>query len=262
MSTKTTQKRRVSALRFGLGVHALLLWSALCIGAVMFVPHPAVGLVAGVLFTVPLISLWEWAVHELLYHRGISFLGSFKKIRQIHIAGHHHHLFPPKAYVQKGKYPFMRLRKPFKPWRMSETWFDSALTSWSQVALHFVVGLPTILLPAWLFSGKDTVFTLSTLGTLAFISWLLAYVHGCIHTPRNRLIEHMGWFQWLDRHHYIHHIDHEANINFLLPLCDVIFGTLKTELTARETARFPSFEEAKPMAKDVLVAARQSASEA
>ena len=87
--------------------------------------------------------------------------------------------------------------------------------------------------------------------TLGVVSWLLAYVHGCIHTPRNRLIEHMRWYQWLDRHHYIHHIDQRANINFLLPICDVLFGTLKRRVTESEARRFPSFEEAKPMAKDI-----------
>ena len=113
------------------------------------------------------------------------------------------------------------------------------------MALHFVVGIPLILVPAWLATRSPT-FLYSSLGTLALVSWLLSYVHGCIHTPRNRLIERMAWFQWLDRHHYIHHIDLSANINFLLPLCDLLFGTQKWVLTDEEQRHNPQFHEAKP----------------
>ena len=58
-------------------------------------------------------------------------------------------------------------------------------------------------------------------------------------------MERQGWFRFLDRHHYIHHIDTSVNLNFLLPLCDLMFGTLKREPTKEERARWPSFEEAK-----------------
>lgn len=34
-----------------------------------------------------------------------------------------------------------------------------------------------------------------------------------------------AWF--LARHHYLHHLDTEANANFPLPLADWLFGTLR-----------------------------------
>lgn len=92
--------------------------------------------------------------------------------------------------------------------------------------------------------------------SLAFLSYLLAYVHGCIHNPQGRWIERQGWFMWLDRHHYIHHVDQTANINFLLPLCDLLFGTRKAQMSPEEASHNPSFEEAKPLAWDVRMAAR------
>ena len=76
------------------------------------------------------------------------------------------------------------------------------------------------------------------------LSWLLGYVHGVIHTPKDRLIERTRWFQWLNHHHYIHHVDVRANINFMLPVCDLLLGTQKWELTPQEAAAFPSFAEA------------------
>ncbi|MEL6345081.1 MAG: hypothetical protein AAFV53_18375 [Myxococcota bacterium] len=233
---------------------ALTVWTAGGYAAVIMTQHPLVGVVMGVLLTITLSSLWEWLVHGYMYHgRGLP---GMKTVMQIHVAGHHHGLFPPTRYVQDGPYPFMRFRRPHRPWQMSDNALDNALTKLSQVGLHFLVGLPFIVLPAWWFT-HDPVFTASTLITAMVISWLLAHVHGCIHTPRGRWIEHQRWFQWLDRHHYIHHIDHQANINFLLPVCDALFGTLKTELTPKEAARWPTFEEAKPMALDIPHHARQ-----
>ena len=209
---------------------------------------PALPVVAGALFTVPLVSLWEWLVHGVMYHRRLPGL---RFIHEIHHAGHHFALFPPKRYVQETGWPFMRVRRPFKPFAMSDNAWDSFLSSWGQIALHFAVGVPAILWPAWALGGGPSAFFWSAAASLGAVSWLLAYVHGVIHTPGDRLIEGTRWFQWLDRHHYIHHVDLSANINFLLPLCDLVIGTQKWALTPEEQARVPRFEQAKPMAKDV-----------
>jgi hypothetical protein len=205
--------------------------------------------VAAIFFTVPLCSLGEWLIHGVLYHAHLPGLGT---IRRIHHDGHHFSLFPPKHYVDPdGRYEFMRFREPLTPWRMADNGLDNFLTKWSQVALHFLTGIPLILWPAWALTGNPA-FGAGALATLAVISWLLAHVHGAIHTPRDRWVERQAWFHWLDRHHYIHHVDITSNINFMLPVCDFLFGTQKAALTDREAAAFPTFEQAKPMAKDVL----------
>ena len=257
LSQKAHKASRVTPGRALFGASALLAWTGALMAAVMLVPHPAVAVLAGVLYTVPLISFWEFMVHVVMYHgKGLP---GMKGVVRIHVAGHHHHIFPPSRYVQDGPYAFMRFRAPREPWRMSDNALDNALTQWAQIGLHFIVGVPAILGPAWLIT-HDVTFLLSALVTLAFVSWLLAYVHGVIHTPRDRWIEGHRWFQWLDRHHYIHHIDYQANVNFLLPLCDVLFGTLKMKLTEEEAARHPTFEQAKPMAKDIVRPAVEQAS--
>jgi hypothetical protein len=86
------------------------------------------------------------------------------------------------------------------------------------------VGGPLILLPAWLLHARP-LFLGTCLGTLAVVSFALAHVHGAMHTPRNRWIERQPWFTHLDRRHYIHHVNMKANLNFMLPLCDRLFGT-------------------------------------
>lgn len=233
------RRERVSGRRWLLTLAVIGGWSALMIWAARAGGWGA-ALAAGVLFTVPLSSLGEWVVHGILYHRRIPGLGF---IRAIHHSGHHSALFPPRHYVWHGPYEFMRVRRPYVPFQMADNAVDNAITMWSQVALHFIVGLPLIVWPAWRLTG-DAVFLGSTLAALAVISWLLAYVHGAIHTPKDRWIERRWWFQWLNRHHYIHHIDTTANINFGLPLCDFLLGTQKSELTAEEATTHPSFEEA------------------
>ena len=176
--TKRRRRGRVSALRFTLGIGAIAVW---CVGsaALGHAYGPLAAFIAGACFTVPLTSLGEWLVHGVLYHGRIPGL---EFIRTIHHHGHHFALFPPDRYVQSGRFEFMRFRKPLVPFQMSDNAVDNALTSWSQVALHFAAGIPLILVPAWLLT-HDRAFVLSCLGWLAGISWLLAYVHGVIHTP-------------------------------------------------------------------------------
>ena len=60
-------------------------------------------------------------------------------------------------------------------------------------------------------------------------------------------LERQRWFRFLDRHHFIHHMDNTVNLNFLLPLCDLLFGTLRTHATEREQSKWPAFEEAKKL---------------
>jgi len=65
------------------------------------------------------------------------------------------------------------------------------------------------------------------------------------HYPGQTALDALPFFGWLDRHHYLHHIDPNANTNFLLPLGDWLFGTLRREATPWERARFPGYEEAR-----------------
>jgi len=246
--------RRVPAWRFALGTTLLL---AAC-GKVAWIggtlPWPLAA-TAAVLFTVPLCSLGEWLVHGIMYHGRLPLLA---RIRTIHHDGHHFALFPPERYVQDGPTSFMRVRAPMTPFRMAESAFESAVTMGSQVALHFAVGIPLVLLPAWALS-RSGPFLASSVATLALVSWLLAYVHGAIHTPRGRFIERQAWFRWLDHHHYVHHVDVGANINFMLPLCDLLFGTQRGSLTESEARRYPPFASAKAGTAGRLIAGAGSA---
>ena len=75
---------------------------------------------------------------------------------------------------------------------------------------------------------------------------LFVRVHDAIHYPGiYPFLDSQLWFRFLDRHHYIHHVDTEANVNFLLPLADWLFGTMRRTLTPEELAIHGPLDEAK-----------------
>ena len=55
------------------------------------------------------------------------------------------------------------------------------------------------------------------------------YLHFNMHVPRGRFIERFGWFQFLRTHHRLHHTHYQKNFCVLLPLADLMCGTLVTE---------------------------------
>jgi len=113
-----------------------------------------------------------------------------------------------------------------------------------QFSLYLVVGILFAFLPAWLITG-NVPFTVAAVATGLVEFDLFIRVHDVAHYPAGRRMERRAWFRFLNRHHYIHHIDNTANINFLLPLCDWLFGTLRLQLKEAEARRWPSFEEAR-----------------
>jgi sterol desaturase/sphingolipid hydroxylase (fatty acid hydroxylase superfamily) len=107
-----------------------------------------------------------------------------------------------------------------------------------------LVGVPLAFVPAWSLT-RNPLFTACAVVAGIAVCYYFIRVHDVIHYPADRWIERQAWFRFLDRHHYIHHIDTKVNVNFLLPLCDWLFGTLKVSLTEAEQARWPRFEDAK-----------------
>lgn len=211
----------------------------LTLGAVLF---SGLGAAAAIVATG---SLYEWIVHRFVYHAP-SRMPLFNGIYEIHQRGHHWHRFPPDHYVEAGpveRIPVALLGAP-DPYDLCR----SSTKRWSawagQYALYLAVGIPFAFVPAWLLT-RNAIFTASAVVSGLVVCYFFIRVHDVIHYPAGRLIERFGWFRFLDRHHYIHHMDTRVNLNFLLPLGDWLFGTMRREPTAREMERWPTFEEAK-----------------
>jgi hypothetical protein len=202
----------------------------------------AAAVAAGLGLAVVAASLLEWLIHSYIYHgRAIPFL---RRIHRIHHHGHHHVFFPTWRYVTTGaprRHPVMgpdTLSLHAPGWR-------NALTRLSHFAFYMAVGAVCVWLPAWLLTGRVALLASLVVANVV-IADLVVRVHDAIHYPdRNRWLQGRGWFRFLDRHHFIHHVDASANVNFLLPLADWLFGTLRRSLTETELREHGSLDEAR-----------------
>ena len=220
-----------------------------CIGIVFAVRTTAdsrystlVAAIGGIVFTLIPASIYEWLVHRCIYHT--KSWGPLVKIYHIHHQGHHAQIFPTWRYTTNGpvlRHPVMesdtsRLYPP--GWR-------NLISKAAHFCFYMSIGLVFVWTPAWLLT-KSPAFLASIVLTSIIISDLFVRVHDAIHYPgRFKFVEAQPWFSFIDKHHFIHHVDMGANVNFLLPLADWCYGTLRTELTAAEIAKHGTLEQAK-----------------
>jgi hypothetical protein len=76
------------------------------------------------------------------------------------------------------------------------------------------------------------------------------YAHWNMHVPRGRFVERFRAFQFLRRHHKLHHQYMQSNFCVLFPLADVVMGTLITDasLARRRLEREAAIETGIPLA--------------
>jgi hypothetical protein len=110
---------------------------------------------------------------------------------------------------------------------------------------YVAIGVVFVWVPAWS-ATHDRAFVLGLVAATLVVSNLFIVVHDTIHRPRShRIVEAQPCYPFLDRHHYIHHVDLGANLNFLLPLADLLYGTLRTSVTPAEIATNGTLADAK-----------------
>lgn len=185
------------------------------------------------LVVIPIVaSPLEWFVHRFVYHEAV--IRPLKAIFTVHTA-HHYAYFPTWRYVTGGPARRLSIRN-----RTPDIHFSAVRNAGVRLA-HFTwymtIGAVVVWLPSWLLTG-DVPFLVGQVVASALVSNLFIVVHDTIHRPgSHRIVEAQPWFAFLDRHHYIHHVALGANLNFLLPLADVLFGTLRTEMSPEELAQ-------------------------
>lgn len=196
------------------------------------------------LLVVPLVaSPIEWFVHRFVYHEPV--VRGLAAIFVVHTA-HHHSYFPTWRYVTAG--PARRLSIRRRAPEIHRRAVRNAGVRLAHFGWYMSFGVVLIWVPAWLVT-RDVWFLGGIVVSSAAVSNLFIVVHDTIHRPgSHRLVEAQPWFAFLDRHHFIHHVDLGCNLNFLLPLADLLFGTLRTELSADESAHHGSLQSAKAVA--------------
>lgn len=201
-----------------------------------------VSMAGGLISALLVGSMFEWLVHRYLMHP-IGEVSLIRFITELHHRGHHWIHFRPDRYVHKGKINYIPILPP-QPDKICTTRASRIISMSGQALFYLVIGLGVAFLPAWLITGNHLFSTVFTAAGLVEI-FLFIRIHDLVHYPGNSFLERFHWFKFLDRHHYIHHIDTWANTNFLLPLGDVLFGSYRSSLTEKEASMWPSFEEAK-----------------
>jgi len=191
--------------------------------------NAAVALTLGLLL-VPLVAApLEWFVHRWVYHEPV--VPTLSAVYTVHTA-HHFAYFPTWRYVTHG--PARRLPITRRNPREHHRPLRNAGVRLAHFAWYMGIGAAVIWWPAW-WATSNWAFMTGVLIASAIVSNLFIVVHDTIHRPgSHRIVEAQPWFEFLDRHHYIHHVDLGSNLNFLLPLADAVFGTLRTELTDGE----------------------------
>jgi hypothetical protein len=179
------------------------------------------GFVGGILFC----SCFEWALHRYLMHRKLwKFTYPFER----HALVHHHTFKADETY---------HLHRQQDKETVPMAW-------WNGPALISIAQIPFILIA--LNVGGFVLLLGSVLATSLYYA-AYEYLHWCMHVPRKRKIERNGIFFRLNGHHLLHHRYMNKNFNVVLPLFDLLLGTLLTrsKITFAQ-ARGPAVPDVQP----------------
>ncbi len=221
-------------------VVALLGWLARALSAADGLLAVATSVAAGAAAILLVGSLAEWVVHGVLMHRRTR-LPLLRLVYDLHHRAHHWLHYRPDGYL-KDRVTYVPVVPP-RPERATRDALPALGAILGQVVFYGVFAAPLVA-AAWLATGNVAFAATFAAGAAAIIA-LAIHLHDAIHCPGHSPLERARWFRWLDRHHYIHHVDTRANVNFLLPLGDLLLGTLRRELRADELARWPTWEQAR-----------------
>lgn len=195
---------------------------------------------AGVTIVPFIASPIEWLVHRFVYHQPV--IRSLSRIYSVHTA-HHYAYFPPWRYITGGTARRLPLRSD--EGEISDDPIANAIIRILHFGWYMSFGIVFMWIPGW-FITRDGVFLAGLITGSILLSNLFIVVHDTIHRPgSHRIVEAQPWFGFIDHHHYLHHIALGSNLNFLLPMADLLFGTLRLRLTDEELRAHGSLGRAK-----------------
>jgi len=127
---------------------------------------------------------------------------------------------------------------------------ESLTFKWWGGPTLILISLSPWLLLAWLLGTRDVALPYVPFLVSMVVGMALYYAgyegfHHLMHVPRSSWLERTRALRFLKRHHRIHHARMNRNFNVLLPLADLVLGTLVTQVpvmpptpdSARQIAR-------------------------
>ncbi len=187
-------------------------------------------------------STIEWFVHKYVYH--VPFPALLTHIYKIHNHIHHKMMFPTSSYVTTG--PPNRISMDGD--MILHNKYDNIIIQLKHFGFYMIFGVIIIMVGA--FATHSSLFVSCTVFWALVFSDLFIRVHDTIHRPgAHKWVESQSWFDFIDTHHWLHHIDTTCNLNFLLPLFDLQVGTIRFKTTPAEDKIHGTLREAKIVKK-------------
>ena len=145
-------------------------------------------------------SIAEWILHKYLMHKAQP---GFRYPYERHALIHHTIFKADESY---------HLQNEEDKHTISMAW-------WNGIAISAISSIPVYLIFGW--KGYLLNFIVS-------MCYYFCYeiTHWYMHLPKMRFIEKTSWFRKLNGHHLLHHRYTNRNYNVVLPLADLLFGTL------------------------------------
>jgi hypothetical protein len=173
-------------------------------------------------------SFFEWLLHRFVMHRPI---GKFRYPFESHALVHH------RVFRADHTYHLIH-EKDAKTIPMA--W-------WNGPVLVLLGALPFLII-SWIL-GKWGMVCGASVACGAYYG-AYEYMHWCMHLPKSRNVERSGIFFRLNGHHLLHHRYMGKNFNVVLPLADLLLGTLLLRARVQfRQARGPSVPDVQPRVK-------------
>ncbi len=170
------------------------------------------GILAGTLVGIVQGSFVEWAFHRFWLHRP---------------------WLPESAFTAHTLVHHQLCRHDDTFHVVEEEQHEALAFQWWGGPLIIAINVTPWVLLAWLFSSMQLSLPFAPFVISLGVAFALYYVgyeglHHLMHLPSIPWIERMKYFQFIKKHHRIHHIHMNRNLNVLFPLADLCLGTLVT----------------------------------
>jgi len=148
-------------------------------------------------------SYFEWVLHRYIFHTPKYIYSMFRK----HTLVHHQ--------VYKGD----------ETYHTDEDHPDHVPMNWWALPMMILVHLP-LFVGMQLLTGIPSAW--GGIIALSLYYGLYESLHWAMHVPRAAtFLERFRVYRFLDAHHHVHHKYMLSNLNVILPLPDLMFGTLR-----------------------------------
>ncbi len=179
-------------------------------------------------------SFFEWTLHRFVMHKPV---GSFDYPFKAHAVVHHN--------IFKADHTY-HLINPSDKATIPMAW-------WNGPVLVFLAALPMI--PFALFFKSWSLYFGAFCSTGVYYC-VYEYIHWCMHLPKSRRLERSWIFRRLNGHHLLHHRYMHKNFNVVLPMADLILGTLRVRANTRfAQPQCPAVPDVQPLYREPEVVA-------